>query len=43
MSYSELKNEQAHIEADSVLMQFLTDLGYADVAAEFDKVPKWYA
>jgi len=32
-----------HGEADQVLCDFLTALGYADVVAEYDKVGKWYS
>jgi hypothetical protein len=37
--------ESAHSEADDILCDVLTELGgaYADVAAEWKRVPKWYA
>jgi hypothetical protein len=35
--------ERAHGDADKVLCELLTTLGYADVVAEWDEVPKWYA
>jgi hypothetical protein len=35
--------EVAHSNADKVLCQFLTALGYADVVAEWENVDKWYA
>ena len=35
--------EAAHADADSILCRLLIDLGYADVAAEFYRVSKWYA
>ena len=35
--------EEAHRDADDVLMQLLRDLGYGDVAIEFEVIPKWYA
>lgn len=35
--------EMAHIDADSILCNFLTELGYADVVAEYEKICKWYA
>lgn len=35
--------EEAHIEADSVLTELLTDLGYGEVVDEWHKVDKWYA
>jgi hypothetical protein len=35
--------EVAHGNADDVLCDLLTDLGYGAVVAEWDKVRKWYA
>ena len=35
--------EAAHSEADDLLCDFLATLGYADVVAEYTKVPKWFA
>lgn len=35
--------EMAHYDADAALCRFLTELGYADVVEEFDKITKWYA
>ena len=35
--------EMAHGNADDLLCEFLTALGYADVVAEYDKVDKWFA
>jgi hypothetical protein len=35
--------EIAHSEADDILCDFLTALGYADVVAEYMKVDKWFA
>jgi len=35
--------EIAHGEADDLLCDFLTTLGYADVVAEYRKVAKWFA
>jgi hypothetical protein len=35
--------ERAHSEADKVLCDLLTALGYADVVAEWEQVGKWYA
>jgi len=35
--------EMAHSNADDVLCALLKALGYGDVVAEYDKVPKWYA
>lgn len=35
--------EAAHIEADGVLTELLTDLGYEDVVEEWLKIDKWYA
>lgn len=35
--------EIAHVNADKVLCELLTSLGFSDVVEEFKKVPKWYA
>lgn len=35
--------EIAHGEADGVLCELLSALGYADVVAEWNKIDKWYA
>lgn len=35
--------EVAHGEADTLLCELLTELGYKRVVEEFDKVGKWYA
>lgn len=35
--------ESDHAEADKVLCELLTTLGYEDVVIEFDNVDKWYA
>lgn len=35
--------EAAHSDADRVLCELLTALGYADVVAEWQKIDKWYA
>ena len=35
--------EQAHCDADDVIINLLADLGYSDVVAEFNKIEKWYA
>ena len=35
--------EEAHVEADELLMDFLSNLGYDDVVKEYDKIEKWYA
>ena len=35
--------EIAHVNADEVLCELLTSLGFSDVVEEFKKVPKWYA
>lgn len=32
----------AHAEADNVLCDLLTDLGYTKIVEEYRKVPKWY-
>lgn len=33
----------AHSIADDILCAVLIDLGYGDVVAEYNNVPKWYA
>ena len=35
--------EAAHGNADDILCQLLTAIGYGDVVAEWEKVDKWYA
>ena len=35
--------ESAHQQADDILTDFLTDLGYANVVAEYQEIEKWYA
>ncbi len=35
--------EAQHGDADEVLCDLLKTLGYADVVAEWEEVPKWYA
>lgn len=35
--------ENAHGDADDILCELLTTLGYEDVVAEWRKVKKWYA
>ena len=35
--------EREHKMADDILCQLLTNLGYSEVVAEYDKVDKWYA
>lgn len=35
--------EMAHLYADDVLCTLLDELGYGDVVAEYQKVPKWFA
>jgi len=35
--------EFAHMEADQILCDLLTTLGYGDVVEEFEKLDKWYA
>ena len=35
--------ETAHAEGDACLVNFLRDLGYADVVDEWAKIRKWYA
>lgn len=40
---SNFDTEAAHVDADGVLTDLLTSLGYQDVVAEWEKVDKWYA
>jgi hypothetical protein len=35
--------EREHWEADKILCDLLTALGYEDVVKEFNKVGKWYS
>ena len=35
--------EVAHIDADDVLCQLLTSLGYKDVVTAYHNISKWYA
>lgn len=35
--------ENAHRQADGVLLKLLYSLGYQDVVAEWDEIDKWYA
>jgi len=35
--------ERDHIEADSVLCDLLTSLGYEDVVEKYDAIEKYYA
>lgn len=35
--------ESAHEDADDVLCELLSDLGFEDIVAEWQKVGKWYA
>jgi len=35
--------ERAHLEADDLLTQLLTSLGYGEGAEVFDNMDKWYA
>lgn len=36
-------SEMAHVNADEVLCDLLTALGYDDVVAEYNRIRKWYA
>ena len=38
-----LNIEMAHSDADEVLCELLSSLGYEDVVAEYRKVSKWFA
>jgi hypothetical protein len=35
--------EAAHVDADAVLCQLLSQLGYADVVTAYHEIRKWYA
>lgn len=35
--------EEAHIDADGVLCELLTSLGYKDVVTAYHNISKWYA
>jgi hypothetical protein len=35
--------EHNHWVADQILCNILTELGYSDVAEEYEKISKWYA
>jgi hypothetical protein len=35
--------EVAHQDADDIICELLTKLGYQEVVDEYEKVPKWYA
>lgn len=35
--------ESAHQQADGILFGLLRDLGYLDLLALYERVPKWYA
>ena len=35
--------EAAHIYADGILVEFLRELGYIEVAKAFEKIDKWYS
>lgn len=35
--------EVAHVDADDVLCQLLSDLGYGDVVMAYRQIGKWYA
>jgi hypothetical protein len=39
----EKHTESAHEDADECLMKFLTDIGFPDIAYEYDQVEKWYS
>lgn len=36
-------NEEYHLTADSILCEFLLELGYKELVDAFNEVPKWYA
>lgn len=35
--------EVCHSEADKLLVDFIKEFGFAELAYEYDQVPKWYA
>ena len=35
--------ETAHEEADDIIVEFLIEAGYKEVADAYDKVHKWYS
>ena len=35
--------EGAHIDADALLVSFLKEMGFDELAKAYDKVGKWYA
>lgn len=35
--------ESSHYEADALLCELLTILGYSDIVNDFEKLDKWYA
>ena len=43
MAREEGDPETQHMEADGFLCKVLTDLGYAELVAEFEELGKWYA
>ena len=40
---SNTDNEEAHIEADSLLCELLNKLGFKEVVWHFEIIDKWYA
>lgn len=35
--------ESIHVKADGILCQCLAELGYPEIGAAFNKIPRWYA
>lgn len=35
--------EYGHIDADNILCELLTELGYKDIVEVFEKLDKWYS
>ncbi len=35
--------EKAHVEADKILCELLTELTYVEVVGEYKKIRKWYS
>lgn len=38
-----LNTELAHIDADYILVEFIRELGYNDLADAYETVKKWYS
>ena len=40
---SQFDTEVDHINADNILCDLLTELGYKEIVDKFNKIDKWYA